>query len=42
MFQQNLPRFRKRFLNLVHNSRHPGIKLEKKIDFNKLYKEKFN
>ena len=30
------------FLNLVHNSGHPGIKLEKKIDFNKLYKEKFN
>ena len=30
------------FLNLVHNSGHPEIKLEKKIDFNKLYKEKFN
>ena len=30
------------FLNLIHNSGHPGIKLEKKIDFNKLYKEKFN
>ena len=30
------------FLNLVHNSGHPAIKLEKKIDFNKLYNEKFN
>ena len=30
------------FLNLVHNSGHPGIKLEKKIDFDKLYNEKFN
>ena len=30
------------FLNLVHNSGHPGIKLEKKIDFDKLYKERFN
>ena len=30
------------FLNLLHNSGHPIIKLEKKIDFNKLYNEKFN
>ena len=30
------------FLSLMHNSGHPGIKLEKKIDFNKLYNEKFN
>ncbi len=30
------------FLNLVHNSGHPDIKLEKKIDFNKLYNERFN
>tara|TARA_B100001063_G_scaffold12767_1_gene9943 strand:+ start:3356 stop:3781 length:426 start_codon:yes stop_codon:yes gene_type:complete len=30
------------FLNLVHNSGHPTIKLEKKIDFNKLYNERFN
>jgi preprotein translocase subunit SecB len=30
------------FLNLVHNSGHPSIKLEKKIDFNKLYSERFN
>ena len=30
------------FLNLIHNSGHPSIKLEKKIDFNKLYNEKFN
>tara|TARA_B100000767_G_C19678851_1_gene498638 strand:+ start:464 stop:886 length:423 start_codon:yes stop_codon:yes gene_type:complete len=30
------------FLNLIHNSGHPTIKLEKKIDFIKLYNEKFN
>ncbi len=30
------------FLNLIHNSGHPGIKLEKKIDFQKLYDERFN
>ena len=30
------------FLNLIHNSGHPAIKLEKKIDFNKLYNERFN
>ena len=30
------------FLNLIHNSGHPSIKLEKKIDFNKLYNERSN
>ena len=30
------------FLNLIHNSGHPGIKLEKKIDFKQLYNERFN
>tara|TARA_Y100000992_G_scaffold149169_1_gene99463 strand:+ start:197 stop:622 length:426 start_codon:yes stop_codon:yes gene_type:complete len=30
------------FLNLIHNSGHLGIKLEKKIDFEKLYNERFN
>ena len=30
------------FLNMIHNSGHPTIKLEKKIDFNKLYNERFN
>ena len=36
------PNLEKAFLNIVHNSGYPGIKLEKKIDFNKLYNEKFN
>ena len=36
------PDLEKAFLNLIHNSGHPTIKLEKKIDFNKLYNEKFN
>tara|TARA_Y100001935_G_C17002630_1_gene358952 strand:- start:59 stop:481 length:423 start_codon:yes stop_codon:yes gene_type:complete len=30
------------FLNLIHNSGHPGIKLDKKIDFDKLYNERYN
>jgi preprotein translocase subunit SecB len=30
------------FLNLIHNSGHPSIKLEKKIDFDKLYSERSN
>ena len=36
------PELEKSFLDLVHNSGHPEIKLEKKIDFNKLYNERFN
>jgi preprotein translocase subunit SecB len=36
------PEMEKAFLNLVHNSGHPEIKLEKKVDFDKLYKDRFN
>ena len=36
------PQLEASFLNLVHNSGHPDIKLEKKIDFEKLYNERFN
>tara|TARA_B100001063_G_C16742482_1_gene545556 strand:+ start:445 stop:867 length:423 start_codon:yes stop_codon:yes gene_type:complete len=36
------PDLERSFLNLIHNSGHPEIKLEKKIDFNKLYNERFN
>ena len=36
------PELENSFLNLIHNSGHPGIKIEKKIDFNKLYNERFN
>ena len=36
------PDLKNAFLNLIHNSGHPSIKLEKKIDFNKLYNEKIN
>tara|TARA_A100001015_G_scaffold252007_1_gene291365 strand:+ start:71 stop:493 length:423 start_codon:yes stop_codon:yes gene_type:complete len=36
------PDLEKTFLNLVHDSGHPGIKLEKKVDFIKLYNERFN
>ena len=36
------PDLEKSFLNLVHNSGYPGIKIEKKIDFEKLYNQKFN
>ena len=30
------------FLNLVNNSGHPDVKLEKKVDFEKLFNERFN
>ena len=36
------PNLEKAFLNIVHDSGYPGVKLEKKINFNKLYNEKFN
>tara|TARA_S200000501_G_scaffold21774_1_gene19086 strand:- start:4274 stop:4696 length:423 start_codon:yes stop_codon:yes gene_type:complete len=36
------PELENSFLNLVHNSGHPEIKLEKKVDFNKLYNDRFN
>ena len=34
------PNLEKTFLDLIHNSGFPGVKLDKKIDFTKLYKEK--
>ena len=36
------PDLEKVFLNLLTDSGFPGIKLDKKIDFDKLYNEKFN
>ena len=36
------PNLEKTFLNLLHNSGYPGIKLEKKIDFTELYKQRAN
>ena len=36
------PNLEKAFLNLVHDSGHPNIKFDKKVDFQKLYSEKFN
>ena len=36
------PNLEKTFLNLLHNSGFPEVTIEKKIDFNKLYSEKFN
>ena len=36
------PELEKSFLNLLHNSGHEDIKLEKKVDFYKLYNERFN
>ena len=34
------PKIEKIFLNLLNDSGFPGIKIEKKIDFNKLYNER--
>ena len=36
------PNIERAFLNLIHDSGHPGIKLEKKIDFDKLYNDRSN
>jgi len=36
------PNLEKTFLNLLHNSGFPEIKLDKKIDFNELYKQRSN
>ena len=36
------PDLEKSLLNLLHNSGYPGIKFEKKVDFEKLYTQRFN
>ena len=36
------PDLEKSLLDLLHNSGYPGIKFEKKIDFENLYNKKFN
>ena len=36
------PELENSFLNLLHNSGHQNIKLDKKVDFYKLYNERFN
>tara|TARA_X000000368_G_C22463747_1_gene464634 strand:+ start:52 stop:474 length:423 start_codon:yes stop_codon:yes gene_type:complete len=36
------PNLKLSFLNMLRDSGYPGIKLEKDIDFEKLYNEKFN
>ena len=36
------PDLEKAFLDLLHNSGYPEIKFEKKVDFEKLYNQKFN
>ncbi len=36
------PSLEKSFLDLLHNSGFPSVKFEKKIDFEKLYNQRFN
>ena len=36
------PDLEKSFLDLLHNSGYRGVKFDKKIDFESLYKQKFN
>ena len=36
------PELEKSFLNLLHDSGYPNVKFEKKIDFEKLYNQRFN
>ena len=39
---QIYPELEKAFLNLIHDSGFPGLTLEKKVDFEKLYRERAN
>ena len=39
---QVYPELEKSFLNLLHNSGYPEVKFEKKINFEELYKQRFN
>ncbi len=39
---QIYPDLEKSFLDLLHNSGYPEVKFEKKIDFKKLYNQRFN
>ena len=36
------PDLEKSLLDLLHNSGYPGIKFEKKVDFEKLYSQRLN
>ena len=36
------PNLERTFINLLNDSGFPGVKIEKKIDFDKLYNDKFN
>ena len=36
------PDLEKSFINLINNSGYPGVKFEKKINFEELYKQRFN
>ena len=36
------PDLEKTLLNVLHNSGYPGIKFDKKVDFEKLYNQRFN
>ena len=36
------PKIEKLFLDLIKNAGYPELKFEKKVDFEKLYNEKFN
>jgi preprotein translocase subunit SecB len=39
---KNYPDLEKSLLYLLHNSGYPGIKFQKKVDFEKLYNQRFN
>ena len=36
------PDLKKSFLNMLHDSGYPGVKFEKKLDFEELYTQRFN
>jgi len=42
MLMMLYPNLEKIFLNLLNDSGYPGVKIEKKIDFEDLYKKRTN
>ena len=42
MFKRNFSDVEKTLINLLHNSGYPAIEIEKKIDFEDLYKKNIN
>ena len=42
MFKINISKLRRIFINLLTDSGYPGIKIQKKVDFEELYRKRSN